>query len=55
MPRHQAMGHGDLFIEYSVVLPAQVTGKFRSGEFRAQVSAHHHHRGWGTEKKLGFD
>ncbi|KAG0146462.1 hypothetical protein CROQUDRAFT_657264 [Cronartium quercuum f. sp. fusiforme G11] len=30
MPRHQAMGHGDLFIEYSVVLPAQVTGQFRT-------------------------
>ncbi|KAH9819001.1 hypothetical protein DFH28DRAFT_60327 [Melampsora americana] len=31
MPRHQAMGHGDLYIEYSVVLPAQVTGDFRKG------------------------
>ena len=31
MPRHQALGYGNLFIEFSVVLPLQVSGPFRAG------------------------
>ncbi|KAH9454042.1 hypothetical protein Pst134EB_014138 [Puccinia striiformis f. sp. tritici] len=31
MPRHQALGYGDLFIEFSVVFPLEVSGAFRTG------------------------
>jgi len=31
MPRHLALGYGNLFIEFSVVLPLQVSGPFRAG------------------------
>ncbi|MBW0464619.1 hypothetical protein O181_004334 [Austropuccinia psidii MF-1] len=30
MPRYQSLGHGNLFVEYSVVLPMEVSGSFRS-------------------------
>lgn len=30
MPRHQSLGYGNLFIEFSVVLPLEVSGPFRS-------------------------
>lgn len=30
MPRHQALGYGNLFIEFSVVLPLEVSGPFRT-------------------------
>ncbi|KNZ47270.1 hypothetical protein VP01_655g7 [Puccinia sorghi] len=33
MPRHLALGYGNLFIEFSVVLPLQVSGPFRAGQF----------------------
>ncbi|KAI8454841.1 DnaJ C terminal domain-containing protein [Phakopsora pachyrhizi] len=37
MPRHRAMGHGDLFVEYSVVFPVEISGLeklFGSGEMK---------------------
>ncbi|KAA1077415.1 DnaJ- protein scj1 [Puccinia graminis f. sp. tritici] len=32
MPRHQALGYGNLFIEFAVVFPMEVSGPFRAGQ-----------------------